>query len=200
MYGIIYCATNSVNGKRYVGQTTLPLGTRWRGHLKAAREGSRCVLHRAIGKYGISVFKIEQIDAAKSLEELNEKEAQHILRLSAMVPHGYNLMDGGKGHRVSSETSQKMSDAALHRKPISEETRQRISAASLGRKHSEKTRQKISTSQVSPCCKEGHQFTQASTYINPTSGSRTCLICFYNHKGLKLPEKIQQAMETVCAF
>jgi hypothetical protein len=156
-------------------------------------------LHSAIRKYGASTFTIAQVDSADSIEELNEKEAQYILQLSTLVPKGYNLTDGGRGHKVSPETSQKMSDAALHRKPISEETRRRISESGLGRKHSEETRRKISTAQISTCCKKGHPFTQTSTYVNPTSGSRTCLICFYQHKGLRLPEKITKMMEVSCA-
>ena len=160
MHGIIYCATNTVSGKQYVGQTTQPLEMRWRHHVKVARNGSPCALHGAIRKYGVAMFKIEQIDFAGTLEELNEKEALYILQLKTLVPSGYNLTTGGGQYEISEETRQKLSKAALGRvlshetcrrhstalvgHSVSEKTRKKLSNAAIGRTHSEESRQKMS--------------------------------------------------------
>ena len=93
MLGIIYCATNTVNGKRYVGQTVRSLKRRWQFHLKSAKDGSECTLHRAIRKYSAEAFKVEQIDFAESPEDLNEKEVRYILLLKTLTPNGYNLRE-----------------------------------------------------------------------------------------------------------
>ena len=160
--GKIYCVTNTANGKQYVGQTRFTLATRWRHHLRAARDGSTFAIHCAIRKYGPELFKIEQIDIADSLEELNRKEEQYIAKLRTIVPSGYNLTGGGEGREVSEETRKKLSEAAAGVLPsedtrsklsriaatksheVSEDVRRGISDKLLGHEVSEETRRKIS--------------------------------------------------------
>jgi len=145
MFGAIYCITNAVNGKQYVGQTTLTPAKRWWWHLKYARDGSRSALHCAIRKYGKGAFVVEQIDSADSKGELSEKEIFHIAALKTIAPAGYNLTAGGegmsgwcsteetrkkqseslRGHLVDERTCCKISDT-LRGHPVSAETRQRI--------------------------------------------------------------------------
>ena len=136
--------TNAVNSKQYVGQTTYSLKYRWECHLSAAKRGVNCALHHAIRKYGDESFRIKQIDSAESFNELNEKEAHHIIQCGTLAPSGYNLTTGGEGYRFSRETSLKISEAVLSRPSPSKETRKKISEALLGKIVSEKTRQKIS--------------------------------------------------------
>lgn len=143
MFGIIYCATNSVNGKQYVGQTTLGLSVRWLGHCKAVREGSTCALHCAIRKYGADAFVVEQLDFADSSEELNQKEAHYIDVLQTFIPGGYNLTTGGECYEISPETRRKQSWSHLG-KIQPEEVRQKISIAHSGRIVSKETRLKLS--------------------------------------------------------
>lgn len=113
MYGFIYLVTNTVNGKQYVGQTTRSLKRRWQFHLRSVRGGSKYALHCAIRKYGAAAFKVEQIDSAETLEELNEKEARYVLQLATLAPGGYNLTTGGDGFKVSDETREKQSKTHL---------------------------------------------------------------------------------------
>lgn len=160
MFGIIYCVTNTVSGKQYVGQTTYPLEVRWRYHLKSTREGSTCALHCAIRKYGAESFKFEQLDVADSADDLNEKEVYYVAQRGTLAPSGYNLTIGGEVGMVSEETRQKLSTVAIghvasietRRKQslslvghaVSEETRQKLSRAAIGRKPSEDSRRKMS--------------------------------------------------------
>jgi hypothetical protein len=41
-FGVVYLITNTVNGKVYVGQTTVGVSKRWKGHKDEARKGSEC--------------------------------------------------------------------------------------------------------------------------------------------------------------
>lgn len=98
---IIYCITNKVNGKIYVGYTKRPIEQRWDGHVKdSQREGKASydrVLMTAIRKYGVDSFVIEKIDEAPNAHEAGEKEKFWIKELGAKGKNGYNMTDGGEG-------------------------------------------------------------------------------------------------------
>lgn len=89
---IIYCITNTVNNKKYIGQTRNKLARRWSEHLYDARSGRGGVVHTAMRKYGDDKFTIEQIDSARTLRELGEKETAWIERLNTHIRsgHGYS--------------------------------------------------------------------------------------------------------------
>jgi len=111
---IIYKITNLINGKIYVGQTRNGIKERWRGHCKFSK--SNMAITRAIIKYGKENFKIEQIDCAKDLYELDNKEVYYIKKLNTLSPNGYNLNSGGNANKVVSEESlEKMSRSQLKR-------------------------------------------------------------------------------------
>lgn len=193
MFGIIYVITNMVNGKQYVGQTTRTLKTRWRFHLRTARDGSTGALPRAIIKYGKSAFEMEQVDVAESQKGLNEREVFHVARLGT-YGKGYNLTPGGGQEGISEETRKKMRDAKKH---ITEETRNKLSIARRRRPPaSVETRQKQSESmqgyKFAPkqFCKRGHVLDEVNTYVRPFTGNRTCLTCFYLKYRKKFPEKL----------
>ena len=96
---IIYCHTNSINGKCYVGQAKQGLLNRWRGHLWAARyrrDGVGCsALNAAIRKYGPDAFRHSALATATTQLEANRLETAWIARLKSLAPSGYNLDAGG---------------------------------------------------------------------------------------------------------
>ena len=95
MYGSIYKITNKVDGKVYVGQTTVGFGKRYNNDLGKNTHNRH--LKFAINKYGINNFIIEEeIDIAYSREELNKKEIQYIVENDCYLK-GYNLTKGGEG-------------------------------------------------------------------------------------------------------
>jgi group I intron endonuclease len=108
-YGIIYCATNRTNGKRYVGQTTGTLLLRKSGHgTDAKRQTHRFA--RAINKYGVDGFEWEEIDTGFSIEELNYMEEYWIsYHDSTHRERGYNILKGGNNRRMDEELRQKLS-------------------------------------------------------------------------------------------
>lgn len=96
----VYMATNTVNGKRYIGITMRGLAVRKKQHLYEAARGSvGCNrLYDAIRKYGEGAFRWQTIATVSS-----EKEAFRIERalIKKVRRHSeeYNVTDGGEGGR-----------------------------------------------------------------------------------------------------
>jgi hypothetical protein len=96
---IIYCQTNTINGKKYVGQTKLSIERRWREHVLDAKRGDGCrAIGAAIRKYGEQAFMGEVIGHADSQVEANLLEIECIRRVDCRSPRGYNLDAGGRTH------------------------------------------------------------------------------------------------------
>lgn len=97
MYGIIYRATNKINGKVYIGQTVRSLAERIYYHYYRADnelEITKTHFINAIRKYGKDNFEWEEIDSAENQAELNEKE-QYWIEFYNSVENGYNIQAGG---------------------------------------------------------------------------------------------------------
>lgn len=99
----IYCITNLVNGKKYIGQSK-NIDRRWEEHKKCKdnKKDNLKLLYQAIRKYGVDNFKFELIEEC-SPEELNEKEIYWILFYQTFPPKlgkGYNLTPGGDCGRI----------------------------------------------------------------------------------------------------
>jgi group I intron endonuclease len=94
--GTIYMATNKVNGKKYIGQTTTSIKRRIYYHLLA---NGRCpALSAAIKKYGRSAFEWRVLaDGVLLQSELDRLEDEYIVNYGTIAPHGYNLRRGGQG-------------------------------------------------------------------------------------------------------
>lgn len=104
---IVYRITNTVNGKVYIGQTIQRLTQRINEHLCSLASNTHGNKHfqNAYNKYGKDSFKIEQIDSASSIEELNTKEVYWIKFYDSVDRgKGYNKTSGGEGFTVSNET------------------------------------------------------------------------------------------------
>ena len=162
----IYCYTNKINNKKYIGQTK---------QSKDKRSGvngwkyERCPkFWSAIQKYGWDNFDFSILKENLTLEEANEWEQYYIDFYHTWVDdplcQGYNLAKGGynkvhsqetleklrKSHlkeNLSKETLEKMSKSAKQRfvdnPNLIKEMRQRF----LGKKASDETRKKMSISQ-----------------------------------------------------
>lgn len=148
MYGIIYCATNTVNGKIYIGQTTMTLSARKSCH----RINKRCSLfHRAIQKHGFDRFSWSVLEECHDKAELDSREGFWVENLKACQPEfGYNLKSGGFGNGKHSDiTRQRLSEIAkaCGRKPPvnpnknpSDDARRAMSATRSGKSFEAKTK------------------------------------------------------------
>lgn len=113
---IIYCITNRINDKKYIGQTIGSLRKRWIQHQSSARTDKNFPLYNAIRKYGADNFTVEQIDIAATQKELDQKEIYWGTKLNALSPEGYSLRFGqGKGI-ISDETRKKISISKMGHK------------------------------------------------------------------------------------
>lgn len=110
--GFIYLRTNTVNGKKYVGQT-LDIKTRQRKWKSLTKPYAGTAINNARKKYGVDTFVFEILKECKD-EELNKWEMYYIEKLDTKIPKGYNMTDGGDGKSgcyVSEETRKKMSES-----------------------------------------------------------------------------------------
>lgn len=93
----IYCISNSINTKQYVGKTTKNIDKRFKEHLSDSRkeECNNRPLYNSICKYGEDKFKIEILQECDELE-LNFWENFWIEKLDT-YKNGYNATLGGDG-------------------------------------------------------------------------------------------------------
>lgn len=120
---IIYKITNQINQKSYIGQTVRTLNERWLEHIKCAQNNDCRHLYCAMRQYGTDKFTIEQLDTAKSTEELNLLEQKYI-RLYDSYRNGYNMTDGGECNPMHCTKAKQAHDTKMRspevRKQISE--------------------------------------------------------------------------------
>ena len=141
----IYCVTNLVNGKQYVGQT---VDNRKVGHGLAITD--------AYKKYGKEVFEYEKIcTGVANRNTLNYLERFWIATHNTIAPNGYNIESGGtnKGE-VAESTKQKLRELNLGR-VVPMDVRKKISESLKGSKnpfygktHSAEALAKISAANV----------------------------------------------------
>jgi group I intron endonuclease len=107
---IIYKITNKVNGKVYIGLTTTTLKYRWTKHKAASRDLKNTKhLYKAMRKYGIENFSIEQIDETNDFTKLGDLERKYISEYNSTDPDkGYNLTAGGERNQYDGNSQAKL--------------------------------------------------------------------------------------------
>ena len=93
----IYCIENTINQKRYVGETTYSIKTRWNEHCRMAKieQAQHRPLYRAFNKYGIENFIIYKLEECAN-EDRWAREQYWIKKLNTFT-EGYNATLGGDG-------------------------------------------------------------------------------------------------------
>ena len=99
----IYCFTNKIDGKKYVGQSK-QLNRRYHLHINDAFNPNKAkndtnIFHAALRKYGLENFTYEILEECQ-LNELDEKEIYWIKQMhSHVLEHGYNVSYGGRNYK-----------------------------------------------------------------------------------------------------
>lgn len=99
---VVYCYTNKINDKKYIGITKNKLAKRHREHLYDSKNNrDNCPFHNAIRKYGIENFELEILRICKTEKELKESEMYFINKYNTFIHYenskGYNATLGGDG-------------------------------------------------------------------------------------------------------
>ena len=126
---VIYCYTNKLNNKKYVGQTKSTLKNRHRQHMYEVNNdghGHDYHLHNAIRKYGIENFSLEILHFCDEYS-INLLEIYYIDKFNLTNRnYGYNSAYGGDYSLYTDERNQKISDS-LKGRTFSEEHKQKLS-------------------------------------------------------------------------
>jgi group I intron endonuclease len=144
--GIIYCYTNKITGKKYVGQTINPNQRKSTHKSKALKEQSDYYFHRSIRKHGWNSFDYEVLE--ENVSDLNERENYYINTLNTIWPNGYNQCTANSLDRTAIEKMRETKKRQFE-SMTEEDRRKSVDAmvkANTGRKHSEETKKKRSLS------------------------------------------------------
>lgn len=95
----IYCITNIINSKRYIGKTTLTIQERFKQHCKDSQKErhNKRPLYDAMNKYGVENFIVEELEQVEDENLLSEREVFWIKELETYGSKGYNATKGGDG-------------------------------------------------------------------------------------------------------
>ena len=97
--GYIYCITNLVNQKKYVGKTIYSITERFKEHCRDSKK-KRCEkrpLYDAMNKYGTENFIVKELEHVVDDNLLSEREIFWIKELQTYGSGGYNATKGGGG-------------------------------------------------------------------------------------------------------
>ena len=110
----VYCHTNKINGKKYVGITKKKPERRWQN---GTGYKSSPHFHNAIQQYGWYNFSHEILYTDLTKKEAEEKEVELIREWNTTDRrYGYNCESGGNANKnLSEETRRKQSESAKRR-------------------------------------------------------------------------------------
>ena len=172
----IYCITNKLNNKTYIGQHKT-------SNVSDSYMGSGVVINKAFQKYGIENFSKEILAVAETQENTDILERVFIALYRQAGKAEYNIADGGSGCHCSGEfekqRKQKISKAsAEHWKNYTEEEiqqiKQKISIKNKGKKHphSNETKQKISKASAEHWNRKGYKELVGKKISNTLKGRK----------------------------
>jgi group I intron endonuclease len=137
MINTIYCYTNLINGKKYVGQTWKTIEQRAQHNGKNYKGCPK--FWRAIKKYGWDNFKVEVVCLAVEQNDADFWE-KHFITIFDTIKNGYNCKVSGNNGFHSEETKKKIGAKSKGNQyakgnKMSEENINKLSIRSKQQKH-----------------------------------------------------------------
>lgn len=144
----VYIHRNKINGKVYIGQTSLSLKRRWNNGLGYKRQS---YFYSAIQKYGWNNFEHIILKDNLTLDEANYWESYYIKYYDSMNQEkGYNLTSGGDNYILSEESKEKIRQSKIGEKNpryghiYTEEEKKKLSQGHIEYYKNEEAREKTS--------------------------------------------------------
>lgn len=126
MYGYIYITTNTINGKRYIGQKS--------GAWNPEYKGSGLLLKQALKKHGKDNFTVKLLEYAKDELELTKKEIEWIAKYQAVNDEMfYNIGVGGKCWNRGLKNPKNSERMKINNPMYIQETREKMAASKRGK-------------------------------------------------------------------
>jgi group I intron endonuclease len=146
--GCVYLATNTVNGRAYIGKAVAGLATRKIGH-RYASKSRRTPFMEAIRKHGWDAFAWAELFLSDDESALLNAEIALIADYRATGVRLYNITPGGEGTAMpcTDERRRKVS-ASMTGRTLSDEHRRKLSEGRKGVPVSAQTRSKISAAKT----------------------------------------------------
>ena len=123
----IYSITNKLNGKVYIGKS-VNIHKRWENHInRSVQDNPKCVIHKAIKKYGVNNFIFEIVEVTESVELINEREIYWIDHYQTYLKaRGYNRTMGGDGGKLTEESLGQMTQTMKEKYSIVTQVEKRL--------------------------------------------------------------------------
>lgn len=129
----VYCHTNKINGKKYIGITSQKATKRWGIDGKKYHDSPK--FWNAIQKYGWDNFDHDILFNNLLKEEACQKEIELIkLYNTNHKDCGYNIAEGGDCPLITNETKEKIRQSKLGHS-TSDDTKRKMSLAKIGKNH-----------------------------------------------------------------
>ena len=142
-----YKVTNKLNGKSYIGATTMKPGKRWSSHKTMARIKGSTSLHRAMARDGVDNFEFQEIETKKlnSKSEMYDLEIE-LIKKNGTFGNGYNETIGGAGKLGYKDKPETIIKKSLASRGVPCPWKPGRVHHMLGKRHSEISVRKISES------------------------------------------------------
>ena len=150
----VYCHTNKINGKKYIGITKLKPERRWSNGngYKECR-----VFFNAIKKYGWDNFAHEIWYTNLFIDDAERMERKLIKKYNTLCPNGYNLQTGGGVNRTFAPSTLKKMSESQKGKVLSEEHKEKIRQSNIGLKRTPEQIENIRRAQLGKKLTDEHR-------------------------------------------